>query len=279
MKKILLAVDFSEGTNSACNYVMELIKYYDAEIYLFHSYFDKILVSESGFPTGIGADSLINKTVVSGIREQAQTDITELQSCILSKTPGTKVHTIIEGGEAEDEIINTAKEVGADLIIIGNSGEASRGIFSGSISKKILCNADVPVLMIPLNFKFQELKNVLYLTEFSERDFEIINRTFTLFNKQKITIHTVHMDRGNRECTEQMDQLKAQITEKEDLLCFNLVESNDIHQDVEKYILENNIDMVVFLSHKRNFLNELFSAKFSKRDLYKTNLPLLAYKA
>jgi nucleotide-binding universal stress UspA family protein len=279
MKKILLAVDFSEGTNASCNYVMELIKYYDTEIYLFHSYFDKILVSESGFPTGIGADTLMNRTVVGEIKEQAEKNIKDLKSYILSKIPKKKVHIIVEGGEAEDAIIFTAKEINADLIIIGNSGSASRGVFSGSISKKIMCNADVPVLMIPLEFCFEKLSNVLYLTEFSECDFEIINWIFALFGKQKIRIHTLHLDRGNRECTEKMNQLKAKIKETEDLICFNLVESQNEYEDVEKYIIDNSIDMIAFLSHKRNFLNKLFSSKFSKQDLYKTNIPLLAFKA
>ena len=183
MQKILVATDFSEGTQSVCKYSIELAKKYKSEIRLFHSFFDKILLSESNYPTGIETDTLINRKVLDEIKEQAGDDLKELGSCIHSQSPDIKISYSLRGGDPEDEIIKETAEYLPDLIIAGSSGKGRKGIISGSISRKIMCRAEIPVLAIPLGTEYQEFKNILYLTEFDEKDAEILIKLIEIFSE------------------------------------------------------------------------------------------------
>ena len=57
-------------------------------------------------------------------------------------------HFVVLEGEPEDMILQYAEKEGADLIIVGNSGTSGlRKLFIGSISEKIIKNANCPVLV------------------------------------------------------------------------------------------------------------------------------------
>lgn len=281
MRKILIAIDFSEGTESICKYSIEFAKKYNAEIRLFHSYFDKILISESNYPSGIEADTMINRKVLDDIKEQAGADLKELGSCIHAQYPDVKISYSLRGGNPEDEIINETDEYLPDLIIMGSSGKGRKGIISGSTSRKIMCNAEIPVLAIPLGSEYQAFENILYLTEFDEKDTEIINKLTEIFSEYSVRIHCVHILLKGNDQNEKMKELekKLSIKEKNGSVICNLIEGKHINEDIEKYILEHQINAIAFLSHKRSFFSEIFTHKITKKDLFQINLPLLAFKA
>lgn len=52
-------------------------------------------------------------------------------------------------GSAAPAIIDYAREIGADLIVMGRQGSGSR-LFFGSVSTKVIRGATCPVLVVPL---------------------------------------------------------------------------------------------------------------------------------
>ena len=64
MKKILVAVDFSDDTTLISRYAIELSRHESSEICLLHSYFDRMLLTESTFPGSIEAESMIDRKSV-----------------------------------------------------------------------------------------------------------------------------------------------------------------------------------------------------------------------
>ncbi|MDZ7740254.1 MAG: universal stress protein [Bacteroidota bacterium] len=76
-----------------------------------------------------------------------------------------------------------------------------------------------------------------------------------------------------------MNAIKDHFTEQvgEGQLSCNLIDSKDISEDIENYVKENSIDLIAFLSHKRNIFKRLFTSKITKKDLFQANIPLLAF--
>ena len=281
MKTILLAIDFSEGIENCCNYAIRVAARFEAEIILFHSYFDKFLIAESNFPTGIETDTLINRKILNDIKSQAEADIKNIEACIITAHPNTKVKSALNGGNPEDEILKAAETYHADLIMLGSSGKASKGIFSGSISKKIIENTQIPVLSIPLDYTYKEIKNILYLTEFLHDDQKFIGLIFSLLSKFEIKMHCVHLVHPDKiEASDSMEILQAYFNDdiKKDLICFDLLKSDNFNESLQDYIKQHRINLIAFVAHKRGFLKEIFTHKLTKKDLFHLQLPMLTLK-
>jgi nucleotide-binding universal stress UspA family protein len=57
---------------------------------------------------------------------------------------------VVRSGSPADEIIRTASELGADLIVMGSRGLGStRSVLLGSVSDRVLHLAHCPVLVVP----------------------------------------------------------------------------------------------------------------------------------
>ncbi|MCF8227839.1 MAG: universal stress protein [Bacteroidales bacterium] len=287
MKKILVPIDFSENTDRTCQYALEIAKKYSSEIRLFHSYFDQIIVSDSSFPTGVDTDTMLNEQLLRDIEQRAREDIVNLQSKLIEQLKKENIHSVkivytLKGGDPESEIIDECSEYKPDLIIMGSSGRGRKSILTGSVSKKIMNNANLPVLAIPQDYTFKGIRNVLYMTDFGGPDQDLLNKLMKLLQDFDIQIHCLHMnihDDKREENEKKMNAIKECFSEevKSGTLSCNLVDSKDIGEDIEKYVKENNIDLIAFLSHKRNIFKRLFTSKVTKKDLFQADIPLLAF--
>jgi nucleotide-binding universal stress UspA family protein len=288
MKKILVPVDFSEQTENACAYAMQLAKKFNSEIRLFHSYFDQVIVSDSSFPTGVDTDTMLNEQLLRDIEKRAKSDIMELQSNMFDdlKKEGlehkVKVVYNLEGGEPESEIIEISKKYHPDIIIMGTRGKSNMGILMGSVSKKIMNNAHVPVLAVPQNFRFVELREIMYMTDFKSNDSLVLNKLFSLLKGFSIKVYCVHINLHEKRKEENEDKMNAIKTEfngriNSGQLSCSLIDSKDTDQCIEDFVKRNSIDLIAFVSHKRNLFQNLFHSSLSKKDLFQAEIPLLAF--
>jgi len=60
-----------------------------------------------------------------------------------------RIETLIRPGSPADEIVDAAKELGADMIVIGSRGWGEiRSVLLGSVSERVLHLARCPVLIV-----------------------------------------------------------------------------------------------------------------------------------
>lgn len=136
IKRILVAVDFSERSRRALEYATGLARKLEAEIVLLHVF--------EGVP---GELKILEASFVdTSFREQAQVNLAQWQGDL--RRAGLGVETAFRDGAAIDrEILRVAVETRADLIVVGRrSGD---GLLSSNTVAKILRNARFPVLVGP----------------------------------------------------------------------------------------------------------------------------------
>jgi nucleotide-binding universal stress UspA family protein len=51
-------------------------------------------------------------------------------------------------GHPADEILETAQEKNADIILIGSAGKRVSHLFMGSVSREVVNRAEIPVLVV-----------------------------------------------------------------------------------------------------------------------------------
>ena len=135
--KILWATDGSESADRALQYAKVLAKKFDAELIMVHSV-EYVITAPEGEPAY--ADEEEHKVKLSTQASTAQEE-------------GLKVSVVMAGGRQEGAgqvIADTAREQGADLIVVGTRGlSAVAGLLLGSVTQRLLQLAPCPVVAVP----------------------------------------------------------------------------------------------------------------------------------
>lgn len=144
--KILIAVEDSQYSERATGYGIELAKKLGAEIALLH-------VNELPVATPYVADPLLNEPpIMMPEIIHAQEDASKKLLNKIAQSIGEEytVYTFHKAGNPKDEILNTAEEWDADIIILGTHGRTGFDHFiSGSVAEKVVRKAKCPVLIVP----------------------------------------------------------------------------------------------------------------------------------
>jgi nucleotide-binding universal stress UspA family protein len=158
MKRILIAVDDTKGTKNAfqmCTHVCSCIRP-EAVLLVYveklegRSLMDDQLLSISEMKTL--KEVLEGTEYQEALDKRAQT-ILSFYKKALEDRGLTGVKTILRKGHPAEEILATAKDEEADMIVIGSRGRRTTRLFMGSVSREVANGAEVPVLLVPSGAK------------------------------------------------------------------------------------------------------------------------------
>lgn len=134
--KVLVAVDHSEASERALAAARELASLSDGEVWVLHLREREVIPRMGLVPTESDAD--------------AEAEVTSAVSELTNA--GVRAHGVVRDtifGHAAREIIEDAREHGADVIIMGSRGRGDlAGLVLGSTAHKVIHLADRPVLVV-----------------------------------------------------------------------------------------------------------------------------------
>lgn len=139
-KNILVPTDFSPNATHALEYALDLAKKLEAKVTVLHVYEIPVL----GVPDGtLVLAANIAEQIVLGA-DQALVDL-----AARCKARGIEVSTRLENGDARDSVEAVAREIDADLVVMGTHGR--RGVsrlLMGSVAEAVLRTSTRPVLIV-----------------------------------------------------------------------------------------------------------------------------------
>ena len=286
MKKILVPVDFSDHTEITCMYALELAATYGAELKLFHTYFDQIILTDTTFPDTLDMTTLYNEQLMREIFKQAEAGMKELrekmESRIKEKNLGSiTITTHVSGGEVEHELIEIYNDFKPDMIVIGTTGKGNNLNVWGKVSTFIIDHVKVPVFTIPVMKNFKGFENVMFAADLSEGNRHSITALLDIFKPFSNQIHTVHFCSQVKaaEAEAKMKKLQSGF-EKESAdgrIHFNVIEIEGENQDtIDQFVKGKLINLIAFQPHKHSLVYMIFTRNITKKNLFATNVPLLA---
>ena len=143
--RILLATDGSEGAELAASRAVELAQRTGSELHLVHVGFAPVFLT--GEPGTRGYDRML----LEEIGDEARGLLRKL-AWRVKVAGGDVAGAHLRVGEVDLEIVGLAKELGADLIVMGCRGRGGiRRAVGGSVSDAVIRNAPCPVLVVPSN--------------------------------------------------------------------------------------------------------------------------------
>jgi universal stress protein A len=138
---ILVPVDFSAGSDAAVEWAQAIAARFGAALVLLHVV-DTTANALVGSPGGVLAPPP-PPALYEELREEARRALAELGA----RAPGAR--TLLREGTPRTEILAVAKEVGADLIVMGTHGRTGLAhLLFGSVAEYVVRHAPVPVFTV-----------------------------------------------------------------------------------------------------------------------------------
>jgi nucleotide-binding universal stress UspA family protein len=255
---IIVPVDFSENSINAARFAAKMLTgNYGANLYLYHSY-EK------------ARDAAAAETTISQIKEQLRAESI------------VKIETILE--ESDDFIETLERKIrhlDADLLVMSIKEKSKiEQVISSSNSLRMIEKNLCPVLVVPHDASFTEIKNVAVASDFKDVTNSIplvpVKRVLSLF---KPSLHIVNINSEiyvslNEEYLEQRGRMLQMFSEFNPEFYF--ITTYDFHETMRQFIDDKNIDLVLTFPRKHSFINNLIKGNNTKRLVMESSVPVLA---
>jgi len=141
IKTILFPTDFSYGARAAMDHAISLAKDYEAKLILLYVIQD-ISIAEWYIPSALSVTDL-----VEDMRKSASREMDKWGAEVSARVKN--VEKLVVRGVPFVEIIRTAKDKNADLIVIGTHGRTGIDhMLFGSTAEKVVRKSACPVLTV-----------------------------------------------------------------------------------------------------------------------------------
>ena len=151
MKKILIAVDDTKGIKnsfSICENICSCIKPESIVLLYVEKFEGRSLIDEMlGDAELATLSEVLSGTEYKEALDKKANNVLDFYKKELENKGLTNVKTVIKGGHPAEEIVKTAQEEGAELIMLGSRGNRTSYMFMGSVSREVVNISDVPVLV------------------------------------------------------------------------------------------------------------------------------------
>lgn len=260
---ILCPIDFSDHSMYALDYAINLGNKLGARLHLFTAY---------SVPHSTGRLRSLDEEIKKSVLE----DLAEVLGRISPKiTTGEKpLYSVMEGNSGR-AISEFSKNHDIDLIVMGTQGKGSiSNIFLGSVAKKVVDNATVPVIAVPQPLKtaMDDTAVVLNIDEkVVSNDFSInfVKNFVTKLNLKLDVFHAVSVLVSD-------DNYKETINKLGNLVRDVKIEGSDnITDSIKNNAEKNNYGLIMMIRRPHSFWSRLFMDTHTTSELAMTRIPIM----
>ena len=266
MKKILVPTDFSKAAFNALEYAVNIAKKLDAEIILLNAY----AVPNSSVM--IDLTDVLKKDSLNGLEE--------IKNKISALHPEVKIETIDYNGDLMSSVRFCAAKNEIHLVVMGTTGATGlKETFIGSNTATLIQEINIPLIAIPKGAKLGEKLNIGVSTDLKNlKNINVFEKVKDLAKAYDGEFHLINVseDLSKVNPTEFVEHA----ADVEDIFSgfkhsFKFLENTDFESEILDYIDENNLNMLVVISRKRNFFERLFHKSISRKLAMHSPVPIV----
>ena len=259
MKTIVVATDFSAPAESAMMYAGQMAKKVNAAILLLHIY--QVPVGMNDMPVlMVSADEL---------KRNADAGLERAKDMLQKNFAGLDVQTESRLGDVTEELKDVCEKVNAFAVVVGKHGASGvQRILFGSTSLAISRNLSYPVIVVPPNSSAQQINNTALAVDARVENMSA-QKIKSIVDELKTHLHIIHVKQeksASLDVTKLTTELKA--------TCKTIYDHEFVH-GIEKYIKENNIDLLIILPRKHNLIERVFLKTHTPELLKKISIPIM----
>ncbi len=264
MKNILVPTDFSDNANKALDVAIALAKRFNADLHLVHTYH---VSSPAGHMTNV------NRV----IREDREKDMTEFLAKIKATAPeGLSIEGTCRHGYPIEMIEREAERVAAELVVMGTLGASniSKQVW-GSTASKLVKSNKFPILAIPLETHYQDLKNmVLAVDALDLTVLNTLNPALSLVQASRLKLQLLHVAKSDQDSN--MDNsIEDYLTNMAIPFTYHKVVSDNTMQGILDFAHTQKGNILCLVAHHRGWFENLFHDSVSQKVALQSDLPVL----
>lgn len=270
MKKILVPTDFSGMSRNAEEYAASLAQIFDAEVQLLHVYREALPASMGSEPWAV---------TISDAKVQNEKLLNKEVNYLKSKY-AINIKAGVESGARSKTIIAAAKNISADLIIMGSRG-GKRYRLLGSTVLKTIRKSKIPVLIVPGKTQFAPIKNILIAVDFTEMlDSACFDVLFEMNEKFSASVRVLHVEDRDApmKASEVPEKLQLRLALSRFNCHYDKIESFEVGQGIQGFMAAHPTDLLVLIAHHHTIYERIFETTHTKSISFKNQHPLLVLK-
>jgi nucleotide-binding universal stress UspA family protein len=267
--RILVPTDLSENADNALIFAKEIAQKTGGEVTLLFTYY-------AVYDFAAQATQIIHQ-IEKEAKKYLKKTIKKHQS------EGLAMDYLIVQGTVSTAINNVAKEIAADLIVMGTQGASGlKKVLLGSNTADVIKEAKVPVLAIPNEARFSRMNEIIVAVELKKEDPGTLQRLVDLTGGWGMPYEVLHIEKdSNFDHEISFKGLQSHLREtfpQHHFDFFNL-KDDSFNKGLEKFLADHPQSMLVMFSKTRSFFEQLFSKSHSVEMAYHTHVPLMVIKS
>jgi nucleotide-binding universal stress UspA family protein len=258
MNTVIVPVDFSDSSLATARYAMKMLEgLSEVNLVLYHMYERAVEEEETYY-----------------LLEKLKTE--------LGAATGAKVSCHAEpGNDFPESLSRFARHWAASLIVMGLTGKSKlQQIFLTGNTLKLVEKNPCPVMVIPPEAEFKQIRNVALTSDFRDVDLTTpvgpIQKILDLFRPALhiVNVNAAHYVSLDEHFLEQkakmLDLFKAYNPE------FYFIGTYDFHETINQFVADKAIDMVITIPRSHSFIDKLFNPNHTKKLVFSSTVPVLA---
>ncbi|MFN4364825.1 universal stress protein [Chryseobacterium hispalense] len=274
IKTILVAIDFTEKTDSATILAVHMARRHNARVILFHNVMSFFIIDRTG-------RQVVGEDTISKHYAEAENSLELIKNTLQQSYSDITFSTMIGNDTITNSINKIIEKESVDIVITGTSGKQGlRELFLGSSSYQILTGVNCSVLLMPegsQQYKFEKILVPVRVLEKLNEKLEI-SKLIAEKNKGFINLLGISGDENpigiRRAFIKIRESLKGSDTEHYS----SFVISNDKALQISKASRDAEFDLIILNYQDEESWKSFFSENFFKQIINNTSVPLLFFK-
>lgn len=278
MKNILVLTDFSENAKTAEKYALQLAMHVKGNLILYNTY-SRQRETISGnvvWPHNTPSSELQSISNLQARVNELDHDLRKIKDDIHKP----EIRHLGNAGSLTDKINEIIAENNIWLCVMGTKGESfSNNVIFGSNVFNVLEKIGCPVLIIPKEAEYKNLKKIAYATDFRSSDVSIINWLNEFADRLQIGLLLVHISAdtitdNEKEILKSQEKIyKSQFPKT----TIQIDEGDNIQDSLHKISERLDVSMLALLHRRHEFFESVFHSSISHKMIKHTEIPVLIF--
>lgn len=273
VKRILFPTDFSEPTESALPFLLNLAKKTNSEVVFFNAFAIPEMITDLPY------DAIEKEVEVLEVNSSRQ--LNDLVDRVRVYEPDVKLTILSRAGAFSSELKNVIDEYDVDLVLMATKGVDGivPGIF-GTHAAHVIEKVRCPVIVIPQQTTLRTVKNIVFASEYHEEDLNTIRFLAFLAAYFEATLTVVNVYSENL-ILERLKTNEFQMMVEETVvyhgLRFKYIKGDDVFKALRDYVEENGVDLLAMTTHHKGLFKRLFEGSMTRKMVSHGNAPIMAF--
>jgi nucleotide-binding universal stress UspA family protein len=269
MATIIVVTNFSESSRNALDYTCSFLGHAGVRILLLNIY---------SFPAALTSDAIS----VAAMSETIAADERLLEGeyeWVKTNYPEVNVERAMVTGNFMEELQDITEDKEVALIVMGAGGNYNDLLSWDTNIIDAFVDLQTPVLVIPLQVKYQPVKRVAFACNYYRKDLQtpvsLIKRLVHFTGANLYVIHVVHPSEVVDEEALKSKQLLQQSLDEIKPVYFEPAFNNIINA-IDNFTAAENIDMLIVIPARHGIWHNIFQKQHTKGLVYLNHIPVMS---